>query len=119
MNIDEQCFDNFDLNLIVIFLVLFREQSVSKTALRLKVSQPAVSNSLARLRLRFNDPLFLRAGRGVRPTPEATKIAETLMPAIRSIETVLTIVSGRCHWKPAVSATKVRMIPKDLKSKNE
>lgn len=92
MNIDEQCFDNFDLNLIVTFLVLFREQSVSKTALRLKVSQPAVSNSLARLRLRFNDPLFLRAGRGVRPTPEAIKMAETLMPAIRSIETVLTIV---------------------------
>lgn len=92
MTINEQCFDDFDLNSIVTFLVVFRELNVSKTALRLKVSQPAVSNSLARLRLRFNDPLFLRAGRGVRPTPKAIEIAEALTPAIRVIETVLTFV---------------------------
>jgi len=91
MIINEQFFEDFDLNSIVTFLVLFRELNVSKTAVRLRVGQPAISNSLARLRLHFNDPLFLRAGRGVRPTPKAIEIAEALVPAIRDIETVLTL----------------------------
>jgi hypothetical protein len=90
MNINEQNFYGVDLNLLVTFLVLFREQNVSKTAMLLKVGQPAVSGSLARLRFHFDDPLFLRTGRGVRPTSKAIEIAEALMPAMSGIETVLT-----------------------------
>lgn len=92
MNINEQNFYGVDLNLLVTFLVLFREQNVSKTAMLLKVGQPAVSGSLARLRFHFDDPLFLRTGRGVRPTSKAIEIAEALMPAMSGIETVLTHV---------------------------
>lgn len=89
MVINEQHFVSFDLNLVVTFLVLFRECNVSRTAEFLNVRQPAVSGSLARLRRRFDDPLFLRTGRGMRPTAKAMQIAEALLPAMGLIEGVL------------------------------
>jgi len=75
---------------MVTFMVLYRELNVTRAALLLKVGQPAVSGSLARLRLHFGDPLFLRTGRGVRPTCRAIEIAENLSPALSCIEGVIT-----------------------------
>jgi LysR family transcriptional activator of mexEF-oprN operon len=49
MLFNEDNFADIDLNLIITFLVLFRERSVSRTAERLNVKQPAISGSLARL----------------------------------------------------------------------
>ncbi len=86
---NEQNFLNFDLNLMVTFLVLFRECSVSASAKYLQVRQPAVSGSLARLRLRFDDPLFVRLGKGMRPTPKALAIAEALLPPMSCIESII------------------------------
>jgi DNA-binding transcriptional LysR family regulator len=91
MSINEELFAGFDLNLMVVFLVLYREQSVSAAAKRLNVGQPAVSGSLCRLRQRFNDSLFVRHGRGVRPTPRAEQIAKSLAPSIRKIELILSL----------------------------
>ncbi|MCU1760182.1 LysR family transcriptional regulator [Pseudomonas sp. 14P_8.1_Bac3] len=90
MAINEENFHDVDLNLMVTFLVLYRELSVTRAATLMKVGQPAVSGSLARLRTHFDDPLFLRTGRGVRPTNKAIEIAESLLPALSRIETVLT-----------------------------
>lgn len=90
MTINEKIFHDVDLNLMVTFLVLYRERSVSRAAILMKVGQPAVSGSLARLRSHFDDPLFLRTGRGVRPTGKAVEIAENLMPAFSCIEAVIT-----------------------------
>ncbi|MFJ5295594.1 LysR family transcriptional regulator [Pseudomonas sp. NPDC088368] len=90
MDIDEQALSGIDLNLLLVFIVLFRELSVSKTAVCLNVTQPAVSGSLARLRKRFNDRLFVPVGpRGVRPTAKASEIAQTLLPALNIIQTVV------------------------------
>lgn len=90
MTINEQNFQGVDLNLMVTFLVVYRERSVTHAALQLRVGQPAVSNALARLRSHFGDPLFLRVGRGICPTLKATKIASTLAPALICIEAVIT-----------------------------
>ena len=59
-----------DLNLMVAFEALMAERSVSAAATRLGVSQPAMSNSLARLRSLFDDELFVRSSRTMLPTPQ-------------------------------------------------
>ncbi|MDR9753367.1 LysR family transcriptional regulator [Pseudomonas sp. SZMC_28357] len=89
MAINEKCFIDFNLNLMTTFIVVYRECSVSRAALCLGVKQPAVSNSLAQLRLHFRDRLFLRAEHGVRPTAKAIKIATALIPAMNRIELLL------------------------------
>lgn len=65
-----------DLNLLVAFDVLFDEQSVSRAAQRLALTQPTVSGMLNRLRDLFGDPLFVRTQRGILPTPRAKSLAE-------------------------------------------
>ena len=62
---------HFDIHLLEIALALLEERSVSKVAVRLRMSQPAISTALARLRSAFNDPLFVRTPRGMEPTPRA------------------------------------------------
>jgi DNA-binding transcriptional LysR family regulator len=62
---------HFDLHLLEIALALLEERSVSRVAVRLRMSQPAISTALARLRRAFNDPLFVRTPRGMEPTPRA------------------------------------------------
>lgn len=89
MNIDERKFAGIDLNLLLVFMVVFRERNASKAAGYLNVGQPAVSNSLRRLRKRFNDPLFLRDGYGMRPTVRAVELAAALLPAMSIIGSVV------------------------------
>ena len=71
-----------DLNLLVVFNQLLLERRVSRVAEVLGVSQPAVSNSLAKLRRLFGDELFLRTPRGMEPTPFAQQLAETVSQAL-------------------------------------
>ena len=54
-----------DLNLLIVFHQLFTEKSVSAVAAQLGLTQPAVSNALARLRRLMNDELFLRTSREI------------------------------------------------------
>lgn len=74
-----------DLNLLVVFNQLISERRVSKAAESLGVSQPAVSNSLAKLRKIFGDALFLRTPRGMEPTPFADQLAESVGLALGMI----------------------------------
>jgi len=89
MSLNEDILLGIDLNLLLTFLVIFRERNVSEAARHLRVSQPAVSGSLVRLRQCFDDPLFLRRNRKMQPTPKAEEIAETLLPAMQQIEAVM------------------------------
>ncbi|GLK90393.1 LysR family transcriptional regulator [Pseudomonas turukhanskensis] len=89
MIICEDTFDALDLNLLMVFLRIYKERSVTLAAKSLGVTQPAVSNSLAKLREKFGDPLFTRVGRGVSPTHAADKIAAELCPAMKQIEVTL------------------------------
>src|SRR6201985_62117 len=54
---------------------LLREGSITRAAQGLETTQPAISKVLARLRARFDDPLFVRHGRGVQPTARAVEMA--------------------------------------------
>lgn len=68
-----------DLNLFAIFDVLFEMRSVTRTAERLGLTQSAVSHALRRLRELLGDPLFVRTGGALQPTPRARDMA----PAVR------------------------------------
>lgn len=94
MNIDEQYFASVDLNLMVVFLVIYREMSISRAARHLQLGQPAVSAALVRLRKCFDDPLFTRKARGVAPTPKAERIAADLLPAMGKIQALLVLLAS-------------------------
>ena len=74
-----------DLNLLLVLHVLLEEGSVTRTAERLYLGQPAISGALARLRVAFGDPLFIRTPRGMRPTPRATALGEQVRPFLRML----------------------------------
>lgn len=78
-----------DLNLLVSLHVLLEERSVSASAKRLSITQPAMSKTLARLRDTFDDPLFVRSKRGIQPTPRAEALAAELQQILSSIEALL------------------------------
>ncbi|MGV3624393.1 MAG: LysR family transcriptional regulator [Archangium sp.] len=67
-----------DLNLLTVLHAVLDEGSVAKAAERLHVTSPAVSNALARLRDVLKDPLFVRSGRGLVPTPKALELKPSL-----------------------------------------
>lgn len=88
--VDVRHFHKFDLNTLVTFLVVYQEGGVSKAAKRLNVTQPAVSNVLGKLRVRFDGPLFVPCGRSVRPTLKADMIAQSLAPALFTLQVLIT-----------------------------
>ena len=77
--------NDFDLNLLAALEVLLAERSVTRAALRMGVTQPAMSNSLRRLRLLLDDPVFVRTPEGMQPTPRAVSIGPTIKHALDSI----------------------------------
>ena len=80
---------DIDLNLLVVFNQLLTERKVSAVAERLGLSQPAVSNALRRLRALLDDPLFVRTGRGMEPTPFALQLAEPVAYALGTLQHAL------------------------------
>ena len=79
---------NRDLNLLTIFDALMREKNVSRAAKTLHLSQPAMSHALARLREALGDELFVRAARGVVPTPRALALTPAITEALARIREV-------------------------------
>jgi DNA-binding transcriptional LysR family regulator len=75
-----------DLNLLPIAFALYDEQSVSRAARVLGMSQPAVSMALKRMREAFDDPLFVRVPNGVAPTPRAHAIIQTSRPLVARLQ---------------------------------
>jgi len=80
---------NIDLNLLVVFQEIFQERHISTAAQRLQLSQPAVSNALARLRRTFDDELFVRTAQGMQPTPFAEQLAEPVAAALAHVTQAL------------------------------
>ena len=78
-----------DLNLMLAFDVLATEGSVTRAAAKLNISQPAMSGALARLRLRFGDPLFVRSGGQMLPTARARQLARPIAAAIATLREAL------------------------------
>ena len=78
-----------DLNLLVTLDVLLAEGSVARAARRLRLSPSAMSRALARLRETMGDPLLVRAGRGLVPTPRALELRERVSQLVVDAEAVL------------------------------
>src|SRR5919205_4409796 len=78
-----------DLNLLVTLDVLLTEGSVARAARRLRLSPSAMSRALARLRKTTGDPLLVRAGRGLVPTPRALELRERVGRLVQDAEAVL------------------------------
>jgi DNA-binding transcriptional LysR family regulator len=76
---------NLDLNLLVVFDALMAERNVTRAARRVFLSQPAVSHALARLRTALDDPLFVRNGRDMVPTPRADSLALVVRPLLEGL----------------------------------
>lgn len=91
---------SFDLNLLRVLDALLHERNVSRAAQRLALSQPAVSNALGRLRELLDDPLLVRVGRTMQPTPRALSLETPIRDALRQIEHTLN--AGDC-FDPATS----------------
>lgn len=81
--------DNLDLNLLVTLDVLLDEGSVVGAAKRLQLSASAMSRALARLREATGDPLLVRAGRGLVPTPRALELRGRVRQVVIDAEAVL------------------------------
>ena len=77
---------DLDLNLLRAFDAVLREGSVTAAGERLGLSQPAMSNALARLRRLLDDPLFVRTTEGMRPTPFAQRLAAPVQQALDLIQ---------------------------------
>jgi DNA-binding transcriptional LysR family regulator len=78
-----------DLNLLVTLDVLLSEGSVARAARRLGLSPSAMSRALARLRQATGDPLLVRAGRGLVPTPRALELRERVGPLVLDAQAAL------------------------------
>jgi len=82
--------ENFDLNLLVCFDRLMREKNVSRAAEQLNISQPAMSQSLKRMRQLLDDPLLVRTTHGMRPTERALQLEPLVRQSLVLAEQALS-----------------------------
>jgi DNA-binding transcriptional LysR family regulator len=104
-------FKNFDLNLLRVFIAIYRARSVSKAAVQVGLTQAAMSNALRRLRDQCDDPLFVRSSGAMEPTALATALAPPLQDALDAIERSLTNSIG---FDPLTSARTFRLLTSDV-----
>ena len=102
---------DIDLNLLRVFDAVLRERGVTPAAARLRLTQPAVSNALARLRALFGDALFVRTATGMDATPFARGVAEPVRQALALLESALAHGPG---FDPATSTRAFRFYMSDL-----
>ncbi|MGB2079369.1 MAG: LysR family transcriptional regulator [Vibrio sp.] len=101
-----------DLNLLIALHVLIEEGSVSKAALRLSLSQSAMSRVLGRLRDLFDDPLLIRQGQGLIPTAKALEIHQGLHAPLESMRHLLSpqeFDPATCEQKFYIATTDYAM----------
>ncbi len=98
----------YDLNLLPIFVALMEERSVTRAAERLGMTQPALSNALARLRLMLGDQLFIRERYGILPTPVALALAPTIAEALSQLDDA---VLGQQAFDPATAERLLTIAP--------
>src|ERR1700755_340498 len=102
---------NIDLNLLLVFDVLHRARNTTRAAEQLHLTQPAVSNALKRLRLQFDDVLFVKTATGMEPTPRADGIAKLLDEGFASIR--LAVQAGQA-FDPATATRTFRLYVSDI-----
>jgi LysR family transcriptional regulator, transcriptional activator for leuABCD operon len=92
-----------DLNLLPVFEAVYEEQSLSRAAVRLAMTQSAVSHAVTRLRTLFRDELFVRQPRGVLPTPTADLVYARIRSALGMVREAVDELQG---FDPAASTRR-------------
>ncbi|MBK4738539.1 LysR family transcriptional regulator [Noviherbaspirillum pedocola] len=100
-----------DLNLLAVFHAVLETRSVTAAAQRFGITQPAMSNALARLRELLGDPLFVHTAGGMQPTPYALQVAGPIADALAGFQQA---VSQRSGFNPAQSDEVFRMHITDM-----
>jgi DNA-binding transcriptional LysR family regulator len=100
---------NLDLNLLKTLHVLLEEGSVSRAAVRLSLSQSAVSHALGRLRSYFGDPLFIKVKNGMVPTT----VAEDLKVPLGRIICQIKELTDEGNFEPAVETVTLKIAASD------
>lgn len=101
-----------DLNLLVVMEALFAERHVSRAALRLNKSQPAVSQALGRLRQTFDDPLLIRGAEGWELTARAREMEPVLVETLAAVRGLVRSTS----FDPAQTQRTYRLTMSDYAS---
>jgi LysR family nod box-dependent transcriptional activator len=103
-------FKGLDLNLLVALDTLVETRSVSRSAERMNLSQPAMSSALGRLRNYFGDPILVAHGKRMYPTA----YAESLLPQVReSLRTIEALIGTSTQFDPATSQRSFRLVASD------
>jgi DNA-binding transcriptional LysR family regulator len=100
-----------DLNLLHVLVALEDRRSVSGAALKLGRSQPAVSAALSKLRQFFDDPLFLRTGNMMEPTPRAAAVVRSARSLLERVQTEIVALP---QFDPAASDRTIRLALSDV-----
>lgn len=100
-----------DLNLLVVLDALLEQRGVTRAAEQLGLSQPATSAALARLRRLLGDPLFVKAGQEMRPTPRALELATPVRRVLGMVREEILRTAG---FDPATSDKTFQLIAPDI-----
>ena len=100
-----------DLNLLVVFDAIYTERGITRAAATLHLTQPAISHSLARLRVLFKDELFAREGRAMVPTPLARNLITPVRNALRGLEVTLNELE---RFDPATTQKRFTVAVRDV-----
>lgn len=98
MNIIHAKTEQLDLNLLKVFEAAYREQHLGRAAQSLHLTPSAVSHALRRLREQLGDPLFVRDGRRMLPTPACQRLAPPLLETLAHLRQLLQQLE---HFEPA------------------
>ncbi|MGV0036526.1 MAG: LysR family transcriptional regulator [Candidatus Azotimanducaceae bacterium WSBS_2022_MAG_OTU7] len=102
---------DIDLNLFVVFDAIYTEGNLTRAGEIIGITQPAVSNSLSRLRNLFDDPLFVRTAEGMVPTP----VAQNIIGSVRqALDLIRSSVQESESFDPKVSDKRFRVSMTDL-----
>ena len=100
-----------DMNLFPVLDAIYATRNLTRAAERLHITQPAVSNALARLRRALDDPLFIRTPNGMSPTP----LTESIMPRVQQALGLLnSSISEHHHFDPATATKTLRVSMNDM-----
>lgn len=102
---------DIDLQHLRAFEATYRLRSLTRAAVELDLTQPALSKSLRTLRERFGDPLFVRTPRGMEPTPRAEEMVDPVRRALRIVDVELR---SRTTFDPATDARAFAFYASDL-----
>jgi DNA-binding transcriptional LysR family regulator len=112
-----------DLNLFIVFDTVYTEGGITRASQRLSLTQPAISHALGRLRELFGDPLFIRQGRSMVPTPLARQMIDPVRESLHGLEATLKRIdrfdpaTARKHFTIGMrDVRELTMLPSLLRS---